>query len=246
MRLCNICSGEIKKKTGRICGKCVCKKYREKRNLERREEYLQERRARRESNKTEALEKQRIYREKNRESINEKQKEGYKLNPEKYRKWSRDYGRKNREKINLRKKAQFDEKTPEEKRILKERLRAREKAYRLRKKSDPEFKIARSLRAKLRKAIKFKRESAKKLLGCSIQDFIIHLESTWQEGMTWENYGLYGWHIDHIKPVNTFNLENLEERVLCFHFSNMRALWAGDNLSRPRDGSDLNFDTPHA
>jgi hypothetical protein len=50
--------------------------------------------------------------------------------------------------------------------------------------------------------------------------------------MSWENYGLYGWHIDHILPCSSFDLLKPEEQRKCFHWSNMQPLWARDNLRK--------------
>ena len=70
------------------------------------------------------------------------------------------------------------------------------------------------------------------LVGCSIPDLIKHLESKFQEGMNWSNYGFYGWHIDHIRPCSSFNLLNEEEQKQCFHYTNLQPLWAKDNLQK--------------
>jgi len=72
------------------------------------------------------------------------------------------------------------------------------------------------------------------LLGCSWEEARAHIESQFKEGMNWQNHG--EWHLDHIKPVNTFNNENLH---LMNHITNLRPLWAHENLARPIDGRDL-------
>lgn len=83
------------------------------------------------------------------------------------------------------------------------------------------------------------------LFGCSIDFLMGWLENQFQEGMTWENWGreFYNgeksWHIDHIKPCNTFDLSKPEDQKKCFHYTNLRPLWETENLSRPKDGSDL-------
>ena len=60
--------------------------------------------------------------------------------------------------------------------------------------------------------------------------------------MNWDNHTKNGWHIDHIKPIDTFDLTDYEQQRVCFHYSNLRPLWASDNLSRPKDGSDIVVD----
>ena len=77
-----------------------------------------------------------------------------------------------------------------------------------------------------------KRHKTLDLLGCSIDKLVLHLESLFQEGMTWDNYGRDGWHLDHIIPCSMFELVNSEEQEICFHYTNLQPLWAHDNLSK--------------
>lgn len=74
--------------------------------------------------------------------------------------------------------------------------------------------------------------SAVKDLGCSIEDFKKHLESLWQPGMSWCNYGLRGWHIDHVIPISSFDLVIKQEQLKACHYTNLQPLWAKDNLSK--------------
>jgi len=108
---------------------------------------------------------------------------------------------------------------------------------------DPKHKIKRKLRNRLYSALKAKNAekqlSAIALVGCSIEDLKKHIESQWLPGMTWENHTINGWHIDHIMPCNTFDLRDLEQQKICFHYTNLRPLWGSDNVSRPHNGSDL-------
>lgn len=101
----------------------------------------------------------------------------------------------------------------------------------LRKKS-PLFAIKNNLRRRINSILngKKKSKSTEKLLGCSYKEFIIYLEQQFTDGMNWENYGLFGWHIDHIVPLSSAqNQEQLEK--LC-HYTNLQPLWAKDNLSK--------------
>jgi len=50
------------------------------------------------------------------------------------------------------------------------------------------------------------------------------------ENMSWDNYGK--WHIDHVKPCNSFNLAEESEQKICFNWKNLQPLWAKDNLEK--------------
>ena len=70
------------------------------------------------------------------------------------------------------------------------------------------------------------------LLGCSIENLKKYLETKFTSGMTWENYNLTGWHIDHITPLDKFDLtDELQIRIAC-HFTNLQPLWCEDNYSK--------------
>jgi hypothetical protein len=66
------------------------------------------------------------------------------------------------------------------------------------------------------------------LLGCTIEQLWIHLEKTFKPGMTRENYGK--WHVDHIIPCASFDLTIPEQQTKCFHYTNLQALWASENI----------------
>lgn len=85
------------------------------------------------------------------------------------------------------------------------------------------------LRTRLYKAVNgiAKCDHTVKLLGCSIESFKIYIESKFEEGMSWENYGK--WHIDHIIPCSLFDLNRPEHQKTCFHFSNLQPLYASEN-----------------
>lgn len=70
------------------------------------------------------------------------------------------------------------------------------------------------------------------LLGYTIEELMIHLEKQFTQGMTWDNYG--EWHVDHIKPMSSFNFETTEDREfkLCWCLDNLQPLWGPDNLSK--------------
>jgi hypothetical protein len=67
-------------------------------------------------------------------------------------------------------------------------------------------------------------------------EFAQHLERQFVEGMSWQNYGVKRgqWSIDHIIPLDCFDLANPDERKRAFHFSNCRPLWTVENIRRSR------------
>jgi len=99
---------------------------------------------------------------------------------------------------------------------------------------DPNYKLKRNLRKALYDAITRNERSQHtlELLGCSIESFKQHLEALFLPGMTWDNWSQYGWHIDHIKPISSFDLIDTEQQKICFHYTNMQPLWWRDNLSK--------------
>jgi len=94
--------------------------------------------------------------------------------------------------------------------------------------------LIQNIRSRIRTVLKSKKKSEAtiKLLGCSYEQFIKHFESLFQPGMTWENYGVHGWHIDHIIPCSAFDLAKEEEQKRCFHWMNLQPLWAKDNIRK--------------
>jgi len=68
------------------------------------------------------------------------------------------------------------------------------------------------------------------LLGTDIETVRQHLENQFKNGMTWNNHGIIGWHIDHIKPCSSFDLTKEEEQLQCFNYTNLQPLWYYDNI----------------
>jgi hypothetical protein len=67
-------------------------------------------------------------------------------------------------------------------------------------------------------------------LGCSLDELRDHIESQFQQGMTWDNWGRQGWHMDHIKPLLHFDLEDETQLRLACHYTNLQPLWWRDNI----------------
>jgi hypothetical protein len=101
-------------------------------------------------------------------------------------------------------------------------------------KTNLNFKLGNLLRRRLYKALKgnFKMGSAVKDLGCSTTELKKYIESKFTVGMTWENHSYTGWHIDHIKPLASFNLQDRVQFLEACHYTNLQPLWAKDNMQK--------------
>lgn len=122
-------------------------------------------------------------------------------NKKKKREYDFQYYRKNKEKIIKRKVKKYND--------------------------DEITKIKHNLRCRLRDALKkeYKSGSFVRDLGCSIPKLIKYLESKFKEGMNWKNYGSKGWHIDHIKPLSSFDLTDRKQFLEACHYTNLQPLW---------------------
>lgn len=109
----------------------------------------------------------------------------------------------------------------------------REKIKNYRKKRDlenPHIPIWRSiLKNTIKRMNKPKSNSTIRMLGYSAEELRYHISSLFTPGMSWENYG--EWHIDHIKPVCSFDPKTPVSTVCAL--SNLQPLWA---TSREIDG----------
>jgi hypothetical protein len=138
------------------------------------------------------------------------------------------------------KNAQWRKSNPDKRRaqlrrhMAKDATRARRRAYlNGRYGSDIQYKMAVTLRNRLNEVVGERRpSSALKLVGCSLNTLKAHIEKQWLEGMSWGNWTLAGWHIDHIKPLASFDLTDPQQCAAACHYTNLQPLWAAENLRK--------------
>ena len=121
------------------------------------------------------------------------------------------------------------------KKTHKKEILIRQNKYQKKKlKKDINFKLAYNLRIRIYHALcnNQKSGSAIKDLGCSIPELKIYLENKFQPGMTWDNWSYTGWHIDHIKPLSSFDLTNREDFLKACHYTNLQPLWSKENWEK--------------
>lgn len=99
--------------------------------------------------------------------------------------------------------------------------------------SHPLYALQERIRAllamKIRASGYTKKSRTHEILGCSWEFFKAHIERQFVKGMSWEKMGA-SIHIDHITPICTAATE--QEVIALNHFTNLRPIWAKDNLSK--------------
>lgn len=97
---------------------------------------------------------------------------------------------------------------------------------------DPVYKLKCNMRTLIGNSLRkkgFKKNTKTNIiLGCSYEQFIIHLENQFTDGMQWDNYG--EWVIDHITPLATALTES--DVITLNYYTNLQPLWASDNLTK--------------
>ena len=187
-------------------------------------------------NREHALEYQKEYQLKNREHVLEYQKKYYLKNRERRREQMKEWGLKNKEHIK-----EYRLKNEEHKKEYNKEYNSRPETqeYRRNRKrnqyqTDINFRILTLCRGRLLEALKGfdKSASTMELIGCTPDELRRHIESLFEPWMTWENQGLGGWDIDHIKACANFDLTDPEEQRACFHWSNLQPLEHIANLKK--------------
>lgn len=117
--------------------------------------------------------------------------------------------------------------------------RARQSKYQAarnkrKRESDASFAIRERMSAQVNLALRGKKagQSWESIVGYTLADLMVHLERQFLPGMTWANRA--DWHIDHIVPLTsfTFTAANDPEVARAWALSNLRPLWAADNIRK--------------
>ncbi len=182
--------------------------------------------------------------ENNKEEILIKCKEYYLENSEEKKAYQRQYRLDNLEQIKLDKK-QY---TIDNKELIakyqkeyrnkpgnKEKSRICHKVnIRKRRKNDINLRITDSLRTRINTTLHGinKSLSTMFLIGCEIDYLMYYIQEQFTKGMSWDNHGIGGWEIDHIKPCAKFDLSKKSQQLRCFNYTNLQPLWAEENLRK--------------
>jgi len=104
--------------------------------------------------------------------------------------------------------------------------------------TNPQFALASRARSRISMAMKRlggkNGNKTKDLIGCSFEFLKQHIESQFREGMAWDKPNSF--HIDHIRPLSSFDLTDPEQQKAACHWTNLQPLYPEENL---RKGSKI-------
>ncbi len=212
------------------------------------EKIAKERKEYRENNKEKLVEKLKDYYENNKGKIVEKMKDYYENNKYKIAEKHKEYRENNQENIAKRNKDYYENN--------KKKIAERGKKYREENKCEHNKEkgkckicnlslyLVNKQRWNIHRCLKIssqnKTKSSIEYLGCDVEYFIEYFKKkmdiyneTAEIKMNWDNI-----HIDHIKPVSSFNLDNKEELNKCCNYTNFQPLFAKDNLTKLNKWTD--------
>jgi len=159
-------------------------------------------------------------------------------NIERVRKRSREHARKQHVKSYKKEYERLNfERLSELRKEWRKKNSHKRKIYNDKQVSTAKGKLEAAIRVCVRSEIRNGSKGGRKtfdLLGYSTTDLMNRLESLFQVGMSWENYGRGGWHVDHIIPLSSFKYETPDDPDFkrAWALSNLQPLWQFDNLSK--------------
>tara|TARA_B100001769_G_C21866013_1_gene468795 strand:- start:342 stop:707 length:366 start_codon:yes stop_codon:yes gene_type:complete len=81
-----------------------------------------------------------------------------------------------------------------------------------------------------------KNQRTMEYVNCSVAHLHNHIESQFKDsGMNWDNMGREdgeggrGWEVDHRRPCASFDLNDEEQKYMCFHWTNLQPMWGQEN-----------------
>ena len=179
---------------------------------------------------------QRIYKKQNKVKLQKYRRKYRKNNPEIRKKWRKE----NRDEIKERKKIYMKEYQKKN----KDKIKKYKKEYvKERLKTDHVFKLIMYSRNRVLGALKAqnaaKNQRTMEYINCSIAHLYNHIECQFGDsGMDWDNMGREdgeggrGWEVDHRRPCESFDLNDEEQKYMCFHWTNLQPMWGQENSEK--------------
>lgn len=182
----------------------------------------------------------RKYQRDNAQQIRETQKRWKNINAEHMDQYWRDYYRSNEQKIkqratnwrldNLDRKRKSNRAwaaaNPDKQRLSSQQSKRR------RRNASPQLRLFESISTQIRGSLLGGKASRswEQLVGYTREQLVVHIERQFVDGMSWTSYG--AWHIDHIIAASAFVYDSADHQEFkaCWALSNLRPLWALDNI----------------
>lgn len=179
-------------------------------------------------NKEKIREQTKLWKEKNKDKVDKYNQKYRDQNPDKVKEWRKENA----------------EYVKEYRKNYKQNNKEKRNEYEKRKKAtDPKYKLGCDIRRTIIDSFKqnFFNKTSKtyQILGCTLDEFKLHLESKFEPWMNWDNRGLYngelnyGWDIDHIIPMDT--AETIEDLIRLNHYTNLQPLCSKVNRDIKRN-----------
>lgn len=232
MNICKLCNNELPlsafylkdKRNNRYDSTCKeCRKLGASAwHQENREQSLENKKKWHQENKEEAISKMRQRYHNNIDEEKKQRKIWRKENPDRVKAWNQKAYKKNQEKILSQKKVYA--------KLNKDKINAYK---RNRYQNNFGYRMEMTNRLRLREVLKGKTKdvSSKECVGCTVDYLQAWIRFQFYDGMTTNNHGEY-WHLDHVKPCESFDLTKTDQLKECFHWSNIQPLRWDKNIKK--------------
>lgn len=246
---CKVCDKK-KKENYLFKNKLTTKEYHAKYYIEKKEKLSEYSKLKYLEKRDEILTKSKAYAAKTKEAKAIYDKEYRRKKAEKIAAYKKQWAIDNAEQIAERMKAYREErarnlyiKKAEYAKRNKDKINAKKSIYeKHRRATEPLYRLKKNTRKMVsRYMVNGKSMRTQEIIGCTYEELKLHIEQQFTEGMTWENYGINGWHVDHIKPLAMASTE--EEIIASNHYTNLQPLWCLDNLSKGATFEGVNYKT---
>lgn len=170
----------------------------------------------------------------NKDEIGIKKKEFYEMNKDIILQTNVEYRKANSEKILLQKREYYikNRDTILQNVKSKDYKQKRNNYLKQKRKTDKKFCLVNSYRVRLNEVLcKQKKNTYISYLGCTRNQLLDWIEFQLGKTFLWEDYAKT-WVLDHVIPINFFNLADHIEQSKCFNWYNLRPLLIKENLEK--------------